>query len=155
VRPHAAVFGKKDAQQLACLRRMTLDLNSAVEIVGAPIVRDPDGLALSSRNGYLSVSERSAALAIPAALRAAQTAHSAVEAITAARAVLHAEPEVALDYLALVHPTTLAEVGADSVGDALLLVSARVGGTRLIDNVDLVFAQTSTPDLTTSTAAAH
>lgn len=155
VRPDSAVFGKKDAQQLACVRRMTLDLNIGVEIVAAPIVRDPDGLALSSRNGYLSVAERSSALALPAALRAASGERSPTEAIAAARAILHAEPAVELDYLSLVHPTTLAEVAGDHVGDALLLAAAKVGGTRLIDNVELRFAPVPEPGVTASTAVAH
>lgn len=143
VRPDVAVFGQKDAQQLALIRRMVADLDVPVEVVGEPTVREPDGLALSSRNRYLSAGDRVTALALSRALRAGQE-QAALPGATptlirgAARTVLDAgAPGLALDYLALVDPATFAEVGDDHRGQAVLAVAARVGGTRLIDNVML------------------
>jgi pantoate--beta-alanine ligase len=139
-RPDAAVFGEKDAQQLALIRRMVEDLDLCVQIVGAPLHRDPDGLAASSRNGYLSDAERGSALFLSRALAAAASAApaGATAALAAARAVLDeaatASPPVELDYLVLADPADLAEAGPDHEGQALLLVAAKVGGTRLIDN---------------------
>ena len=139
-RPDAAVFGAKDAQQLALIRRMVIDLDLGVEIIGAPLHRDPDGLAASSRNAYLSAGERASALALSRALDAARAAApgGAGPAVAAARAVLEkaaaASPPVQLDYLVLADPDSFAEVRADHVGPAILLVAAKVGGTRLIDN---------------------
>ncbi|WP_391652758.1 pantoate--beta-alanine ligase [Streptomyces tamarix] len=190
-RPDVAFFGQKDAQQLALIRRMVHDLAFRVEIVGVPTVREPDGLALSSRNRYLSPRERRTALALSAALfaardrlaaqqalraraatlpaspsraealsrlgesRAAADAHAVAQAAqhgqgggaaavrAAARAVLdeaaEAEPPLALDYLALVDPADFTEVPDDHTGDAVLLVAAKVGTTRLIDNLPLTF----------------
>ena len=142
--PDIAVFGEKDAQQLALIRRMTADLDLGVQIAAAPIHRDPDGLATSSRNAYLRPAERAAALALPHALAAAAAAgggHSA--ALAAARAELDraakADPPLEPDYLELADPGTFAPVGDGQAGPALLLVAARVGGTRLIDNVRLTF----------------
>jgi pantoate--beta-alanine ligase len=142
--PDVAVFGAKDAQQLALVRRMTADLNLGVQIAEAPIVRDADGLASSTRNGYLSARERVTALALSRALSAGRLAAcdgpSAVRA--AARAVLAeattAEPPLVLDYLALVAPDTFAELADSAAGPALLLVAAKIGTTRLIDNTALV-----------------
>jgi pantoate--beta-alanine ligase len=138
--PSLAYFGQKDAQQLLLIRRMVLDLDFPVEVVAVPTVRDPDGLALSSRNTYLTASDREAALSLSRSLRAGEAAAaegpSAVR--RAARAVLVAEPLVQVDYLVLVHPETLADVPEWYRGDALLAVAARVGTTRLIDNVPLV-----------------
>ena len=125
VRPHVALFGEKDAQQLACIRAMVHDLDLPVDVLGVPTVREPDGLALSSRNRYLSPAERTRALALSRAL--------ATGSVEAGRAVLAAEPGVCLDYLAQVRSTDFAE---DEAGD-LLVVAARVGTTRLIDNVVL------------------
>ena len=104
-----------------------------------PTVRQPDGLALSSRNTYLSAGDREAALALSSALRAgAAVAGDGPSAVRrAARAVLVAEPLVLVDYLVLVHPATLADVPERYVGEALLAVAARVGTTRLIDNMPL------------------
>jgi len=139
--PDAAVFGAKDAQQLALIRRMVIDLDLGVEIIGAPLHRDPDGLAASSRNTYLSARERASALALSRALDAARAAAAggAERAMAAARAVLDraaaASPPVQLDYLALADPDSFADVSADHVGPAILLIAARVGGTRLIDNL--------------------
>ncbi|MFI6787572.1 pantoate--beta-alanine ligase [Nonomuraea sp. NPDC050383] len=138
VQPDLAVFGQKDAQQLALIRRMVRDLDVPVEIVGAPTVREPDGLALSSRNRYLSAVERGSALALSRALRAgaAETAPSKV--LAAARAVLDAAAsELALDYVVLVDPATFTPVDESYSGEAVLAVAAKVGNTRLIDNVIL------------------
>jgi pantoate--beta-alanine ligase len=143
VRPDAAVFGQKDAQQLALVRQMSADLSLGVEVDAVPIVRDPDGLAVSSRNAYLSPAERSAALALSRALdagaRAAGGGAAAVRA--AARSVLDeaagGDPPLALDYLALTDPVAFTEAGDSCLGPALLLVAARVGTTRLIDNAQL------------------
>jgi pantoate--beta-alanine ligase len=146
VAPDVAVFGQKDAQQLALVRRMAADLDLGVHIEAVPIVRDPDGLAVSSRNVYLSPQERSTALALSRALRAAGAkAGSGADAVLAtARAVLGnaaaAQPPLVLDYLALVDPATFTAVGDDHDGPALLLVAARVGATRLIDNAQVMLA---------------
>jgi pantoate--beta-alanine ligase len=140
-RPDAAVFGEKDAQQLALVRQMARDVDLGVEIVGLPTVRDPDGLAISSRNRFLSPAERQTALLLPAALRAGQeAAHAGPAAVLkAAGEVLAttADPPLRLDYLALVDPDTFEEAGEDYAGPARLLVAARVGTTRLIDNTAL------------------
>lgn len=136
VRPDVAVFGQKDAQQLALIRRMVADLDVPVEVVGAPTVREPDGLALSSRNRYLSPQDRRVALALSRALRAGAAEKAAPRVREAARAVLDAAPpELEVDYLALVDPATFTEVGDAHTGPAVLAVAARVGTTRLIDNV--------------------
>ena len=142
VRPHVAVFGEKDAQQLACVQRMAADLNLTVELVGAPIVREPDGLALSSRNVFLSASERAVARSLSAALEKAATQSSVPSARAAAYEVLdraEAEPCFELDYATIVHPSTFADVQDDHVGPAKFVVAARVGGTRLIDNTTINF----------------
>lgn len=184
--PDVALFGQKDAQQLALIRRMVRDLNFPVEIVGVPTVREDDGLALSSRNRYLSPPERDTALALSRALFAArdrlaaqQALHARAEVVpgaparaaalsalgearlaadahavaqawpavgagavrAAARSVLDdaakANPPLELDYLALVDPATFMEVADDHAGEALLAVAAKVGRTRLIDNIPL------------------
>ncbi|GGO61603.1 pantoate--beta-alanine ligase [Nonomuraea cavernae] len=136
VQPDLAVFGQKDAQQLAMIRRMVADLDLDIEIVGAPTVREPDGLALSSRNRYLSAADRQVALVLSRALRAGAAQAAAPKILGAARAVLDAAaPALDLDYLVLVDPSTFAEVGESYSGAAVLAVAARVGATRLIDNV--------------------
>lgn len=137
VQPDVAVFGQKDAQQLAMIRRMVADLNLPVSVVGAPTVREPDGLALSSRNRYLSPEDRVAGLALSRALNAGAGQRTPAEIRRTALAVLAAEPSLAVDYLVLVDPATFAEVGDDHTGEAILAVAARVGSTRLIDNVTL------------------
>src|SRR5436190_418613 len=134
VRPDVAVFGQKDYQQLALIRRMAADLCLDVEVVGAPTVREPDGLALSSRNRFLDPEQRLAAVVLSRALFAAQqdAARGSGAALGAARAALRTVPGVDLDYLALTAP----DLGpAPEIGEARLLVAARVGSTRLIDNV--------------------
>ncbi|MET9733572.1 pantoate--beta-alanine ligase [Streptomyces sp. NPDC006458] len=190
-RPDLALFGQKDAQQLALIRRMVRDLNFGMEIVGVPTVREDDGLALSSRNRYLSASERRTALALSRALFAGRDRHAAQEALRAralavpapparaealsalgesraaadAHAVAQAVPGAAaavrqaarlvldeaarqippltLDYLALVDPADFTEIDDDFTGEAVLAVAARVGTTRLIDNLPLTFGAAS------------
>jgi pantoate--beta-alanine ligase len=136
-RPDAAYFGQKDAQQLLLIRRMVRDLDFGVEVVAVPTVREPDGLAMSSRNMYLSPLDREVALTLVRSLRAGKAAASegASAARRAARAVLVAEPLVLVDYLVLVDPESLEDVPEWYSGPALLAVAARVGTTRLIDNV--------------------
>ncbi|MBR8742027.1 pantoate--beta-alanine ligase [Nocardiopsis sp. MG754419] len=147
VRPDLAVFGEKDAQQIALVRRMVTDLNLPVDIIGAPTLRDTDGLASSSRNVYLDEDQRASALALSRALRAgADAAGDGADAVrAAARAVLDraatAVPPVEPDYLALVDPATFAEAPSDHRGAAVLAVAARVGTTRLIDNVSVTLEQ--------------
>ncbi|MER6533504.1 pantoate--beta-alanine ligase [Streptomyces sp. 900105755] len=186
-RPDAALFGQKDAQQLAVIRRMVRDLNFGIEIIGVPTVRESDGLALSSRNRYLSVDDRRTALTLSRALFAGRDRHAAQEALraralevpstraraealsaigesraaadahavakavpnaaaavrAAARQVLdeavHFDPPLELDYLALVDPSDFTEIDDDFTGEAVLAVAARVGTTRLIDNIPLTF----------------
>jgi pantoate--beta-alanine ligase len=130
VRPDRAYFGEKDYQQLVLVRRMVADLDFSVDILGVPTVRDSAGLALSSRNAYLSDVDRQRALVLSRALRAGSDApRDAV--LDAAMTVLASEPDVAVDYLAL----RSEELGPPpDTGPARLLVAARVGGTRLIDN---------------------
>ncbi|MFV2145138.1 MULTISPECIES: pantoate--beta-alanine ligase [Isoptericola] len=143
-RPDVALFGQKDAQQLLAVRRMVRDLDLDVEIVGVATRRDEDGLALSSRNAYLSDAERRSALALSRALRAGAQQAAAGGGAAAVRAtasgILNEAASVVVDYLALVDPDTVEEVPAEHTGPALLLVAARVGTTRLIDNqaVDVV-----------------
>ena len=143
VGPQVAVFGEKDVQQLALVRRMTEDLCLPVRIASVPTVRDPDGLATSSRNAYLSAAERATALALSRALRTGRQAAESgpEEVLAAAQRVLDeaatAGPPLVPDYLALADPDTFTPVKPGYTGDALLLVAARVGQTRLIDNTPL------------------
>lgn len=136
--PDVAVFGEKDAQQLAVIRSMAADQCRDLQIVGVPTVRERDGLAMSSRNRYLSTAERELALAIPRALQVgcmyADEGPGAV--LSAARAELERTPEVAVDYLELVDATTWSEPGPRTTFGKIL-VAARVGGTRLIDNMEV------------------
>ena len=138
--PDSAFFGQKDAQQLLLIRRMAQDLDFPVEIVSVATVREPDGLAMSSRNTYLTEADRETALCLSRALRAgAQAAPEGPSAIRrAARAVLVREPLALIDYLVLVHPHTLADVPEWYRGEALLAVAGRVGTTRLIDNMPVL-----------------
>ncbi|MER6014308.1 pantoate--beta-alanine ligase [Streptomyces bluensis] len=193
-RPDVALYGQKDAQQLALVRRMVRDLNFGVEIVGVPTVREEDGLALSSRNRYLSAVERRTALALSQALFAGRDRHAAQEAlrararevpatraraealsaigesraaadahavakaapattsvpadvVAAARLVLEdaarLKPPLEVDYLALVDPSDFTEISDGFTGEAVLAVAARVGTTRLIDNLPLTFGAAS------------
>lgn len=140
--PDAAFFGQKDAAQLAVIRRMVLDLNFPVEIVGCPIVREPDGLAMSSRNAYLNPEERQRALVLRNSLKSVEARfregeRSAAKLIAAAREIFAHEPQVRLDYFEIVDPETLDPVELISER-ALVAVAAYVGTTRLIDNVVLL-----------------
>jgi pantoate--beta-alanine ligase len=139
--PEAAFFGQKDAAQLAVIRRMVQDLNFPVEIVACPIVREPDGLAMSSRNAYLNREERSRALVLQCSLQRAQQEfqageRSAATLISAAKEVFAREPQVVLDYFEIVNPDTLDPVERISQ-KTLVAVAAYVGSTRLIDNTVL------------------
>jgi pantoate--beta-alanine ligase len=144
VGPQIAVFGEKDAQQLALVRRLVRDTDLDVAIESVPTVRDADGLATSSRNRYLSAADRALALTLPRALRAGQARAAAQDgrnsaaaaAVRAAAAdVLRAEPALAVDYVAVVDPHTF---GPAEPGPALIVAAVTVGGTRLIDNVPVV-----------------
>jgi len=149
VQPQIAVFGEKDAQQLALIRRMVCDLDLGVRIASVPIVRDPDGLAVSSRNAYLAPRERATALALSRALRAGlEAAQAGPDAVLAAAQrvidqAMEADPPLVPDYLALVEPDTFTPVKPGYAGEALLLVAARVVSTRLIDNMPLVLGTES------------
>jgi pantoate--beta-alanine ligase len=141
VQPQIAVFGQKDAQQVVVLRRMVRDLDFPVDLRVAPIVRDPDGLALSSRNVYLDAAERREALLLHAALTQAQSVIAAGErrpatVLAAAREVLARGSRLRLDYMELVDTETLRPI-ATIEGRLLLAVAAFVGSTRLIDNLVL------------------
>jgi pantoate--beta-alanine ligase len=136
VAPDLAFFGEKDYQQLVLVKKMVRDLDFPLSVVGVPTVREPDGLALSSRNAYLSADDRRRAPVLQRALAAgaAVSARGPQAVLDAARAVLAEEPAVALDYLELTDP----DLGPDpQAGRARLLVAARIGGTRLIDNVPI------------------
>lgn len=158
-RPDVAVFGEKDYQQLALIKAMVADLDLQTRVVGVPTIREPDGLALSSRNRYLSPGERAAAVVLSQALligrEASRAGESASDVLRATLKTLAAEPMVALDYVAVADgslgllaaagsavdadgsrngPAALGDV---SSGAARLLIAARVGSTRLIDNIDL------------------
>jgi pantoate--beta-alanine ligase len=152
IRPDVAVFGEKDAQQLALVRRLVADTDLALAIEPVPIVRDPDGLATSSRNRYLSAADRELALTLPRALRAGQARAAtedgtedgqraaaalaaAREVLAAAWEVLDAEPALAVDYVAVVDPRTFGPAGP---GPALIVAAVTAGGTRLIDNAPVV-----------------
>lgn len=134
-----AYFGEKDAQQLVVIRQLVDDLDIPVTVVGCPTIREPDGLAMSSRNVYLSPEERSAATSLPRAVFGARDAIAAgersAEAVQAlVRATIEAEPLAEIDYLAVVDPRTLEDL--DVIGDdALIAVAVRFGDTRLIDNI--------------------
>ncbi|MEY4450408.1 MAG: hypothetical protein RLZZ304_783 [Actinomycetota bacterium] len=146
VQPDVAVFGAKDAQQLFLVREMAARDFAALEIIAAPIVREPSGLALSSRNRYLSEQERVTALSLSRSLAAAaaeseRAGSSASDVLQAAEQVMAAEPLAKLDYLALVDLSTFAPVGEDFEGRALMLIAARVGTTRLLDNREIVIGQ--------------
>lgn len=134
--PDVAYFGQKDAQQLALIARMAADLDFPVEVVPVPTVRDADGLALSSRNIYLSDADRKVALALSQALAAGVgAAKDGPEVVRReVHAVLETQPTLGADYVALVDPATFADLPDDATGSALLAIAARVGTTRLIDN---------------------
>lgn len=139
VQPDVAFFGQKDAAQAAIIRRMVRDLNFDIQLVVAPIVREPDGLAMSSRNAYLTPEQRKQAVVLYRALMRVQTLadrgeRRAAELIRAGEEVIGEEPGARLEYLEVVNPDTLEPV-ADISGGALVAVAAVIGSTRLIDNV--------------------
>jgi pantoate--beta-alanine ligase len=147
VGPSRAYFGRKDAQQLAVVKRMTADLDLPVEVIGCPLVREADGLALSSRNAYLSNEHRRAAPVLFRALRAAADAAVAGERDPQRlggiiRAIVGSEPGVELEYVEVRDAATIAPIAAVD-GDVLLAVAGRLGSTRLIDNVGLSVAGSS------------
>jgi pantoate--beta-alanine ligase len=138
VRPHVAIFGEKDYQQLAVIRRMVADLDMPIDIVGRPTVREPDGLAMSSRNKYLSPEERQRALALSRGLRAARALFEGGER-DSAKLVAAAQTQIApavtrVDYVELRDADTLAPIADRVTGPAVMAVAAFVGTTRLIDN---------------------
>jgi pantoate--beta-alanine ligase len=140
-RPDLAIFGEKDAQQLALIRRMVADEDLPVEVVGVPTVREPDGLALSSRNRYLDPDQRQLAVTLSRALRAgadvAAAGEGATAALSRAQEVLAAVPGIDVDYVTIVDEQTWKDPRADT-RDARILVAGRIGSTRLIDNVSVV-----------------
>jgi pantoate--beta-alanine ligase len=140
VRPDVAVFGWKDAQQLILIRRMVEDLNLPIETIGVETVREADGLALSSRNAYLKPEERAAAPVLYEGLSAAREAarggeRDAAKLIAIARRIIARRPIVALQYLEAVSVSALRPIEIVEPGDAMIAVAAKLGSTRLIDNV--------------------
>ncbi|SHN16257.1 pantoate--beta-alanine ligase [Actinacidiphila paucisporea] len=139
-RPAAAVFGQKDAQQLALIRRMVTDLNFPVRIAAAPTVREPDGLALSSRNRFLTPADREQALALSRALFAGRDKLAeGPRAVREAAAAEVAASGIEADYVALVDPADFTDAAPGHKGPAVLAVAAKIGATRLIDNIPLEF----------------
>lgn len=141
VNPHIAVFGQKDAQQLAVIKRMVRDLDMRVEIVSCPIVREPDGLAMSSRNRYLSEAEREQAPVLYRSLSAAQElvdagVTDAREIERKIRGMLAGSPLLSVEYVEIVDPDEMTAV-EDVRGGVLIALAARLGKTRLIDNIVL------------------
>ncbi len=139
--PHRAYFGQKDAAQLAVLRRMVRDLDFDVEIVACPIVRDPDGLALSSRNRYLSPADRQEALVLVRTLEAIKMriregVRDSAELCRDPETIRGASQKFKLEYLTIVDPDTLQPV-AEAAPGSLIVVAAKVGTTRLIDNMEI------------------
>ena len=138
-RPHVAVFGQKDFQQLAIIRRMATDLDMGIEVIGLPTVREADGLAMSSRNRRLSPEQRSAAVCVPRSLQALVDHHRAgctdpTELLAIGRAVVDAEPRARFEHLELVHQHTLQPVTAADA-DTVAVTAVWFGDVRLIDNV--------------------
>jgi len=139
--PHVALFGRKDFQQLAVIRRMVTDLNMDLEIIGVPIVREPDGLAMSSRNKYLDPEERRSALclkkSIDMALAMIEAGERAPEKIKSSiRGLIAGHPFTDIDYISICDPVTLDEIKTIE-GKALLALAVKVGKTRLIDNWEI------------------
>ncbi len=157
VRPDVAVFGVKDAQQLALVRRMVRDTDLDIAIESVPIVRDPDGLAISSRNRYLSAADRELALLISRALRAGQAraAEGAAAVLHAAQQVMRTEPALAVDYVAVVDPDTFTAVRPGQAGAALIVAAATAGTTRLIDNAPVELTAGQDPEGQAVDAADH
>jgi len=146
VRPHSAVFGEKDYQQLLVIRRMVQDLNFNTEIIGAPIVREKDGLAMSSRNAYLTPDQRPAALTLYRSLLQARKRietgeRDAARILKEVRDLITAQPETHIDYLSICDPETLIDVERID-RPALMALAVKVGKTRLIDNTILAASST-------------
>lgn len=148
VKPHYAFFGQKDFQQLAVIKRMVADLDFNIEIIGAPIVRESDGLAMSSRNTYLSPSERHSALCLSRAIKKAHDIlgsgiRKSAEIIKAAEDIIMKESEsntgISIDYLAIVDPDTFDNM-PEINKQALFALAVKIGKTRLIDNTILASA---------------
>lgn len=138
-KPHIAVFGQKDYQQFVVIRRMVRDLDFDIDVVGGPIVREPDGLAMSSRNSYLSPGQRESALCLYKSLVAAQSLiesgnKNAARIIDETSALINSHPETGIDYIAICDPETLADIRTIN-GPALMALAVKVGKTRLIDNM--------------------
>lgn len=138
VKPYVAVFGEKDFQQLVVVRRMVSDLNMDIDIIGGPIVREADGLAMSSRNSYLSPEQRISARSLSRALAKAQAlvdggTRDAAGIIAAATVLIQAEPETKIDYIAVCDPLTLDDA-ATVDRPVVMALAVKVGVTRLIDN---------------------
>jgi len=138
VKPHSAIFGRKDYQQLAAIKRMVADLNMDLEIVGMPTFREPDGLAMSSRNVYLSKEERASALSLVGSLKMAQKLYAegernAVKIIRQAEKLITSAPFTAIDYIKICDAATLEDV-LEIKGEAVMALAVKVGKTRLIDN---------------------
>ena len=141
VNPHIALFGEKDFQQLAIIRRMVKDLNFQVDIVGVPTVREPDGLAMSSRNAYLRSNQRPAALSLNRSLRKAQALVAAGETraakiIETTEAMIRTFPDAVIDYVVIVDTETLEDVAVID-RPVRMAMAVKVGSTRLIDNMPL------------------
>ncbi|MCU1514496.1 MAG: pantoate--beta-alanine ligase [Microbacteriaceae bacterium] len=145
VQPDVVVFGQKDAQQVFLVQRMVIDLNMPVRVEVVQTVREPDGLALSSRNRFLDVKEKRAALGLSIALEAAESsADRGTDAVlAAAQSAVAGAALVDLDYLALVDPKTFLPVDDNYQGKAIVLIAARVGTTRLIDNETIFLSRRS------------
>jgi pantoate--beta-alanine ligase len=141
VQPDLACFGQKDIQQLTLIRRMVRDLDWPIELVAGRTVREPDGLALSSRNAYLSADQRRQALTLSRALLAAHRSFCEGERETPRleermRRLLDAEPGVRVEYIAIVEPESLSPISTAD-GKTIVAIAARIGSTRLIDNINL------------------
>jgi pantoate--beta-alanine ligase len=138
VKPHCAIFGKKDFQQLAAIKRMVLDLDMDLDIIGMPIVREPDGLAMSSRNVYLKTDEREAALSLSRSLKIAKEMYDKGERGVAAilsvvRKYIERHPHTNIDYAKICDTTTLKDIG-HIAGESVLALAVKINRTRLIDN---------------------
>lgn len=141
VKPHTAVFGKKDYQQLLVIRRMVSDLHMDIDIIGGETIREHDGLAMSSRNTYLTKTQRESALSLNKAMKSAQTAVEsgvidASRIISETKAFISSHPETLIDYVAICDPETLEDIQVIN-RPALMALAVKVGSTRLIDNIIL------------------
>jgi pantoate--beta-alanine ligase len=141
VKPHVAVFGQKDYQQLIVIRQMVRDLDFGIEIIGAPTVREPDGLAMSSRNNYLTAQQRISALCLYKSLHKAKELinsgiRDAATVIDAATELIQSYPETDIDYIAICDPETLVDIKAID-RPVVMALAVKIGKARLIDNMIL------------------